>query len=144
MQNVTIATGEWSDVGVDAGRVREAVFVCELGIDAPLVSDDADLDAIHAVAYAQDGAVAAGRLLRDGAIGRLAVLSSARRTGIGSLLLNSLIDHAAARGDVCVRLYAQRDAVPFYLHHGFSTVGEPFYEAGVEHVEMMRPIDVER
>lgn len=141
MQNVTIAAGDWGRLGADAARVREAVFVRELQIAAPLVSDEADSDALHVVAYAQGDAVAAARLLPDGAIGRLAVLPTARHTGIGSRVLRTLIEHAADRGDACIRLYAQHEAVPFYLRHGFSTVGAPFYEAGVEHIEMVKSLD---
>lgn len=141
MQDVTVASGDWHGLGADAARVREAVFIQELGIAAPLVSDDADLDAVHVVAYRGGDAVAAARLLPDGAIGRLAVLANARGRGIGSLVLDALIDRASQRGDRFVRLYAQRDAVPFYLRHAFSAVGEPFYEAGVEHVEMERRLN---
>lgn len=140
MQDVTVESGDWDGLGTDAACVREAVFIQELGIAAPLISDDADLDAVHVVAYRRGDAVAAARLLPDGAIGRLAVLSDARRMGVGSLVLHALIAHASQRGDRCVRLYAQRDAVPFYLRHAFSPVGEPFYEAGVEHVEMERQL----
>lgn len=141
MQDITIESGDWHGLGADAARVREAVFVRELGIGTPHISDEADLSAVHLVAYRGGDAIAAARLLPDGAIGRLAVLSHARRMGIGSLLLDALIDHAARRGDRCVRLYAQRDAVPFYLRHAFSPVGEPFYEAGVEHLEMARALN---
>jgi predicted GNAT family N-acyltransferase len=144
MQDVTVEAGDWHRLGIDAARVREAVFVRELGIAEPLVSDEADLDAVHVVAYRRGNAVAAARLLPDGAIGRLAVLQTVRRAGIGSRVLDALIAHAVRRGDACVRLYAQRDAVPFYLRHRFSRVGEPFYEAGVEHVEMVRLLDEDR
>ncbi|WP_206955739.1 GNAT family N-acetyltransferase [Trinickia acidisoli] len=140
MQDVTVAAGDWNGLGEDAARVRDAVFVRELRIAAPLVSDEADHDAVHVVAYRAGDAIAAARLLPDGAIGRLAVLSAARREGIGSLVLRTLIVRAAQQGHACVRLYAQRDAVPFYRQHGFTTVGESFYEAGVEHIEMMRSL----
>ncbi len=140
MQDVTVEAGDWHRLGMDAAGVREAVFVREFGVTAP-VSDEADLDAVHVVAYRQDDAVAAARLLPDGAIGRLAVLPCARLQGIGSLVLRTLIAHAMQRGDACVRLYAQRDAVPFYLRRDFTMVGEPFHEAGVEHVEMMRRLE---
>jgi predicted GNAT family N-acyltransferase len=143
MLEVIVEAGDWGGLGADAALVREAVFIRELGIDAPLVSDDADLHAVHVVAYRRGAAVAAARLLPDGAIGRLAVLPCARRAGIGSMILDALIAHAQRRGDACVRLYAQRDAVPFYLRHRFSAVGEPFYQAGVVHIEMARPLDGE-
>jgi predicted GNAT family N-acyltransferase len=143
MQDVTVEAGDWHRLGTDAAAIREAVFVRELGVAAP-VSDEADPDAVQVVAYRQGDAVAAARLLPDGAIGRLAVLPCARGVGIGSLILHTLIAHAMQRGDACVRLYAQRDAMPFYLRHQFTVAGEPFYEAGVEHVEMMRRLDRDR
>ena len=143
MQEVTVEAGDWHRLGTDAAAIREAVFVRELGVAAP-ISDEADLDALHVVAYRQGDAIAAARLLPNGAIGRLAVLPWARGAGIGSLILQTLIAHAMQRGDACVRLYAQRDAVPFYLRHEFAMVSEPFYEAGVEHVEMMRPLAGDR
>lgn len=144
MQDVTIEAGDWHGLGADAAHVREAVFVRELGIAAPLISDEADLDAVHVVAYRSGDAVAAARLLPDGAIGRLAVLPCARRSGIGSQILLALIAHAEQRGDASVWLYAQREAVPFYLRHQFSRVGEPFFEAGVEHIEMVRMLSGDR
>jgi predicted GNAT family N-acyltransferase len=140
MHDVTVEAGDWTRLGTDAARVREAVFIRELGIDAPLVSDEADWDAVHVVAYRLGDAIGAARLLPDGAIGRLAVLPQARGAGVGSRVLDAVIAHAARRGDRCVRLYAQREAVPFYVRHRFSAVGEPFYEAGVEHIEMARSL----
>ncbi|MGG1943512.1 GNAT family N-acetyltransferase [Trinickia sp. NRRL B-1857] len=140
MQDLTLRAGDWHGLGKDAACVREAVFVRELGIEAPLISDEADLAAVHVVAYREGDAIAAARLLPDGAIGRLAVLPHERSAGVGSKILEALLVCATERGDECVRLYAQRDAVPFYLRHRFSTVGEPFYEAGVEHIEMVRQL----
>jgi predicted GNAT family N-acyltransferase len=142
MSDVIVQTGDWATLGADATMVRDAVFVREQRIAAPLEWDEADLDALHVVAYREHGTtrypVATGRLLPGGAIGRLAVLMEARRGGIGSRVLQALIAHAARRGDACVRLYAQQEVVPFYLRHGFATVGEPFEEAGVQHIEMCR------
>jgi predicted GNAT family N-acyltransferase len=142
MGEVVVQIGNWATLGSDATLVREAVFVREQRIAAPLEWDEADRNAVHVVAYGGLGAtrypVATGRLLPGGAIGRLAVLMEARRGGIGSRVLQTLIAQAARQGYACVRLYAQQEAIPFYLRHGFATVGEPFEEAGILHIEMSR------
>lgn len=142
MSEFTVDTGDWPKLGADATLVRDAVFVREQRIAAPHEWDDADLEALHVVAYraSERGRhpVGTGRLLPDGAIGRLAVLEDARRRGIGSHMLRTLIARAAGRGDAAVWLYSQSPVVPFYERHGFTKVGDPFEEAGVEHVEMRR------
>jgi predicted GNAT family N-acyltransferase len=142
MSEISLQVGDWATLGLDAARVRDAVFVREQQIPAALAWDETDSDALHAVAYSgQSGErrpVGTGRLLASGAIGRMAVLREARCAGVGSRLLETLVGHARERGDTQVDLYAQRSAVPFYLQHGFSTVGEEFVEAGVPHILMVR------
>ncbi|RKP52852.1 GNAT family N-acetyltransferase [Trinickia fusca] len=142
MSDVIVQAGDWATLGADAASVRHAVFVREQHVTALLEWDDADLDALHVVAYRQEGAqrraVASARLLPGGTIGRLAVLTDSRRGGVGSRMLQTLLTYAQQRGERSVRLYARCDVVPFYLRHGFTTVGEIFVEAGIEHIEMRR------
>jgi predicted GNAT family N-acyltransferase len=144
MSEFTVETGDWPRLGADATLIRDAVFFREQRIAALHEWDDADLDALHVVAYRASARgrqpVGTGRLLPGGAIGRLAVLEEARRRGIGSHMLRILIARAAGRGDAAVWLYSQSRVVPFYERHGFTQIGEPFEEAGVEHVEMRRPL----
>ncbi|TKC87233.1 GNAT family N-acetyltransferase [Trinickia terrae] len=142
MNRIILHVGDWATLGLDAARVRDAVFVREQQIPAALEWDEADNDALHAVAYSERFGerhpVGTGRLLETGAIGRMAVLREARRGGIGSRVLETLIGHAEQRGDAHVELYAQRTAVPFYLRHGFAIIGDEVEEAGIPHVQMVR------
>jgi len=142
MSKIILHVGDWATLGLDAARVRDAVFVREQQIPADLEWDAADTDALHAVAYrerlGERHPVGTGRLLATGAIGRMAVLREARRDGVGSRVLETLIGHAQQRGDGHVELYAQRSAVAFYLRHGFAVIGEEFVEAGIPHVQMVR------
>ncbi|RAD64989.1 GNAT family N-acetyltransferase [Burkholderia multivorans] len=144
MTDGVVETGDWTTLGGNAARIRDAVFVREQRIPPEWELDDDDPLALHAVAYRIDAAtgarraVATGRLLPSGTIGRVAVLAEARNRGIGSAVLHALLDAARRRGEPLVRLYAQEPAVPFYLRHGFSAAGAPFVEAGVLHVEMTR------
>lgn len=146
MDRIVVETGDWARLGGDASRIRDAVFVREQRIPAELALDDDDLDARHVVAYLIAGpaherrAIATGRLLPTGAIGRVSVLADARGRGAGSNVLDALLAEAKSRGDALVRLYAQPRAVTFYLRRGFRIVGEPFEEAGIAHIEMAREL----
>ena len=83
-------------------------------------------------------AIGTGRLLPQGRIGRMAVLAERRGQGVGAAILRCLVDAARQRGDRSVELSAQRSAEAFYLRHGFAATGEPYREAGIEHIHMTR------
>jgi len=136
-----VKTGTWGELGRDASGLRKQVFVEEQRIPAELEWDDADANAVHAVAYNRLGkAVATGRLLKAGEgtckVGRMAVHPLLRGSGIGQQVLRKLLETAAARGDRRVVLHAQRTAEAFYRRLGFEPQGAPFDEAGIPHVEM--------
>ena len=97
---------------------------------------------MHALAVNRLGqALATGRLLVQepgvGKIGRMAVSRVMRGSQIGAAVLQALMTAARERGDREVRLHAQRSAVGFYRRMGFEAHGEPFTEAGIEHLEMV-------
>jgi predicted GNAT family N-acyltransferase len=78
------------------------------------------------------------RLLPDGHIGRMAVLKSARGTGVGAKVLDALTAQAGRLGYTELVLSAQTHAAPFYARAGFEPVGDEFEEAGIPHVEMRK------
>lgn len=116
--------------------VREAVFVLEQGIPAKLEWDDADAQAQHALALVDSMPIGTGRLLADGRIGRMAVLSQWRGQGIGSALLTQLVELARQQGHQRIYLSAQRSVSGFYQRHGFQPQGEPYSEVGIPHIKM--------
>ena len=137
MTSHEIRYGDWATLSADAQEIRIAVFVQEQNVPPELEMDEKDAVCLHAVAYDAAGTpVGTARLLPDAHIGRMAVMKSARGTGIGSALLRGMMAHARERGHPDVVLSAQTHAAPFYLAHGFVQVGEEFYEAGIAHVEM--------
>lgn len=106
-----------------------------------LEMDDMDALSDHAVARLPDGrAIATGRLLPDGHIGRMAVLPEQRGTGIGRAVLTALMERARTRGMLEVVLSAQTHAVGFYAKSGFIAQGDVYMEAGIPHVEMRRTL----
>jgi len=133
----TLRFGDWAAMQADAKPIRMEVFVREQKVPADLEMDEKDAVCLHAVAYDAAGApLGTGRLLPDGHIGRMAVLSSARGQGVGGAILQGLMERARQRGDEKVVLSAQTHAAEFYLAHGFAMAGDVFYEAGIAHIEM--------
>ncbi|HEX5353100.1 MAG TPA: GNAT family N-acetyltransferase [Rhodanobacteraceae bacterium] len=125
--------------------LRETVFIHEQRVPRDMEIDDDDPRSVHLLAYAPDRTpIGTGRLAPGGRIGRMAVLHDWRRRGIGTTLLYTLLDQARAQLLTTVSLHAQRDAVPFYLRHGFTTQGEEFEEAGITHVKMQLALDAVR
>lgn len=137
----TVRLGDWGSLQQDAQFVRKAVFVEEQGIPAELEWDANDVNCLHAVAYSDAGEpVGTGRLLPDGHVGRMAVLSAVRGHGVGAEILRNLMAQAKNRGDGIVMLNAQQSAEPFYRKEGFVRVGEIFEEAGIPHVAMQKSL----
>lgn len=133
-----IVIGSWEQQRQAAAALRQQVFVVEQGVPAELELDEMDAQSLHAVAYQDGVAVATGRLLPDGHIGRMAVRQDARGAGTGSLVLCALMDEARRRGDRDVVLHAQLSARDFYARHGFEPEGDTFMDAGIEHIAMRR------
>ncbi|MFZ2650600.1 MAG: YbgC/FadM family acyl-CoA thioesterase [Burkholderiaceae bacterium] len=142
---VNVRLGRWSDLEVDARRVRTQVFIEEQAIAQDMEWDASDADAVHAVAYNKMGmALGTGRAFVDSGgefrIGRMAVIASMRGTGIGRMLLESLIQTGRTRGVTRVGLSAQTSAARFYARAGFAEQGGVFDDAGIPHIEMTRAI----
>jgi predicted GNAT family N-acyltransferase len=128
----------WESARAHAAPIRFAVFVEEQGVPREIELDAMDAQCVHAVVFEGGSAVATGRLLPDGHIGRMAVLKAWRGRGIGGLLLDKLVGEARSRGDREVMLSAQAHAVAFYRAHGFMEEGAEYLEAGIPHQAMRR------
>lgn len=132
---------EWGAARELLRAVRRRVFVEEQHVPEALEWDGEDATSGHVLAISSEGhPIGTGRLLGDGHIGRMAVLSEWRRHGVGSALMRSLLRLAAENGHKVVRLNAQTHAVGFYRKHGFEVEGGEFMEAGIPHVAMVRDL----
>ena len=133
----TVRLVDWADAGEGLHSVRRAVFITEQSIPEEMEWDEFDAVSRHAIAEdAAGAAIGCGRLLPDGHIGRLAVLSTWRGRGVGAALLRHLVDLARARGHVRAILNAQTQAMPFYARHGFVAEGDEYLEAAIPHRTM--------
>lgn len=147
---VEVKTGSWNVLGQDAMRLRMQVFVREQGIPVEIEADEFDVTSLHAVAINGLGmCVATGRMLPSAneatradvmRIGRMAVARPLRGTQLGRQVLDALVDAAQRHGKRQVELHAQRTAESFYRRAGFSVVGEPYEEAGIAHISMVKDL----
>lgn len=121
-------------------RIRHQVFILEQQVPASMEWDRFDRISIHFLAERQEGPIGCARLLPDGHIGRLAVLSEWRQQGIATALLQACETHACDIGIKELKLSAQTHAIPFYEKSGYRIISEPFLDAGILHQEMMKTI----
>jgi predicted GNAT family N-acyltransferase len=141
--------GTWDELGKDAALVRTEVFVAEQGIAPELEWDAFDSLALHAVVYLDSGEdtasspIGTGRLIGPGLaaleakIGRMAVLKSHRRAGVGDDVLQALLDAAYEAHYPVVALSAQSYVSGFYERHGFEVQGGEYLEVGIPHKKML-------
>ena len=129
----------------DILKLRVDVFVVEQNCPYHEI-DGLDKEAYHLWLEDSDGIAAYLRILPPGAVfkepalGR--VISSRRRCGIGSQLLNEGIKAVQnIYGSLPIMLEAQVYAKPFYEKAGFAQVSEPFDEDGIPHIRMLRKPD---
>lgn len=132
-----VRDASYAEQGEAIRAVRFRVFVEEQKVPAELEMDERDPVCSHVVAWSGGTPVGTGRLLDDGHIGRVAVLAEWRGKGVGCAIMRQLMDAARSRGMAKVELAAQTHAVGFYERLGFQVEGQPFQEAGIEHVSMV-------
>ena len=138
---IRIELMSWDEAREKASPIRFSVFVEEQRVPIEIEWDDQDAPSVHALAYSgASEAIATGRLLPDGHIGRMAVLKAWRGKGVGGAILERLIGVARERGDTAIELFAQTHALAFYRRYGFVEKGEVFEEAGIPHQAMRKKL----
>ncbi len=125
----------------DIRSLRDTVFVQEQGVPRELEWDGEDSLCIHVLARNDSNIpIGTGRMRAGGKIGRLAVLANWRGQGIGGELLEALVRKAYECKLKSVYLHAQTHAVSFYEKCGFRKEGAEFFEAGIQHIKMVKDI----
>lgn len=131
-----LRTVPWAE-GRDILRdLRERVFIEEQGVPREVEWDGRDEDCIHVLALLDGNPVGCGRLMPDGKVGRMAVLSDHRGKGVGAAMMSHIVEAAKDKGFARLYLHAQQHAAPFYRRAGFEPRGATFEEAGIPHVSM--------
>jgi predicted GNAT family N-acyltransferase len=125
-------------------ELRRIVFGNEQRILLSRYEDPEDHFSLNLIASIGDTPVGTGRITPayDRAavptITWVATLPAYRNRGVGSAIVQALIDAADARGYDTVYLNAQAHALGLYLAHGFRPVGQPQTIHGIPHQAMIR------
>ncbi len=130
----------------DALALRSRVFVVEqhcVFLDA----DGYDRQSWHLLGRDRSGTlqvllrvVDPGLKCAEPSIGRVITAPEWRGTGAGHRLIEAgLARCATAWPGQPIRIGAQARLESFYERHGFATVGAPYIEDGIPHLEMLRP-----
>jgi len=137
--DIEIKEVPWSEFQGPLSEVREKVFVYEQRVAPEIEIDGRDPECFHVLVTDSEGIpVGAGRLTPEGKIGRVSVLLPYRGLGLGSKILQALIEIAHREGLSPIKLHAQIQAVSFYERHLFVPNGPVFMEAGIPHQSMKR------
>ncbi|MDO4784742.1 MAG: GNAT family N-acetyltransferase [Propionibacteriaceae bacterium] len=145
----SIADKAWSDLTRDEFfgivRLRTEVFYLEQRITAPDFGEaDRDERTRHLWIADPRGCAAYLRVVcLDGpqhgarrSFGRVAVRADRRGEGLARRLVARVL---ADYGDEILLIHSQQYVAGLYREFGFEAVGEPFDEAGLPHVTMVRP-----
>jgi predicted GNAT family N-acyltransferase len=137
----TLHPTTWAKNKTELALVRRLVFIEEQHVPKELEWDEHDETCHHIlVTDNHNNPVATGRIKPDGHIGRMAVLKSWRNQGVGSAVLNALLEYAIKNKMQSVYLHAQTTAIPFYEKHGFMVCSDEFMDAGIPHKTMQKII----
>lgn len=135
MSDVVVTTVDWH-TGKALRDIRQQVFIDEQQVPEDLEWDAQDEEATHFLLLRAGHPVGTGRLLKNGHIGRVAILRQHRGIGLGDRLMRAIIDHAVDHGMIELHLSAQTHAIPFYRQLGFEICSEVYLDAGIEHQDM--------
>jgi len=135
MKRFFIRVVEWEKEQEGLLSIRREVFIEEQQVPEEMEIDGLDEACAHVLAEDVDGnAIGTARLMPEGRIGRVAVLNSWRRCGVGAGLMANLEEEARGLGMLRLTLHSQTWTIPFYESIGYAVMeGEEFVEAGIPH-----------
>lgn len=139
--DIILIHANWHEHLIPLSQVRREVFIEEQRVPEALEWDEYDALCHHVLVMDKHHQViATGRIKPDGHIGRMAVVRQWRQQGIGSAVLQALLEHALDQQLQQVFLHAQINAIPFYIKHGFEVCSEEFLDAGIPHRTMRKQL----
>jgi predicted GNAT family N-acyltransferase len=137
-EKIKVEQVKWCDSKKYLRHIRTVVFIEEQNVPEEMEWDEYDETSVHVIAEMNNNYIATGRLLDTGQIGRMAVLTPYRNKGVGSALLEKLLQIAKSRNIKSIFLNSQIDAVDFYKKFDFEEVGGVFDDAGIPHIKMCK------
>ena len=121
-------------------EVRKIVFIDEQNVSPELEIDEYDKSATHFIVLYNGETIGTARVVfsdKIGKVGRICILKEFRNKGIGSRLMEKIIEYSKNIGLECLYLASQINAIPFYEKIGFIVKGKEFMDAGISHKKMI-------
>lgn len=134
--SIHLQSGSFETLRDAISLVRTEVFIIEQMVPAHMEFDEEDHSCLHVVVFEHNSAIATGRMLNDGHIGRIAVKKAYRNQKIGTMVMRFFIQYATTQQLPELFLGAQLQAMGFYETLGFTAYGEHFLDANIEHTMM--------
>jgi len=126
--------------------IRESVFIGEQNVPADLERDGLEDECLHYLGAFNGKIVATARVMPQASkfkFQRVAVMNSARGTGLGAQLMRFMMDDLAKRDDAAGKVFflsSQVSAIGFYAQLGFEVCSDEYMDAGIQHRDMKRAI----
>ena len=124
--------------------IRKKVFIDEQKVPVDIEIDGFDSEAEHFIAYLDDKTIGCARIRSKdykAKLERIAIIKEFRGKGFGSKLTKFLIRYCKNKNFKEIYLHSQTNVSDFYKKLGFKAKRKHFFEAGIEHVEMIMKID---
>ncbi|MFT4608504.1 MAG: putative GNAT family N-acyltransferase [Urechidicola sp.] len=142
VKGLVVEASDWNQDKIELIKLRGIVFVDEQNVPVSLEIDGMDPECRHVKAVMDDQTIGTARLLPNGYIGRMCVLKEFRSQGVGTKMLECLIQQAFFDQTTGVQmdevtLNSQSSAIAFYQANGFIICSEEFLEANIVHRKMV-------
>lgn len=141
---VEIQNAHWTqmrhETAYNIARLRHRVYVMEQGVTTVEELDGRDLEPTTQIWWIQIEGVPVStlRVLREDpytlSIGRVATDKPSRGLGLASALIRAVLSYYP---DQRLTMHAQTHLQEWYETFGLERIGEPFFEAGMEHISMV-------
>jgi predicted GNAT family N-acyltransferase len=143
MSNLQIKQVNYTEELTTIHAIRRLVFQEEQGVEPEIDFDGRDETAIHLLGYLDSQPVGTVRIRfldkKTAKIERLALLPLARGKGLGKQLMKAATEIVEKNED-CeeIVIHAQEYIQELHKKRGFEPVGDPFYEADILHIKMIK------
>ncbi len=134
--SISIIKTSWLEHSTQISSIRDSVFIQEQAVPKNIEMDGKDSECMHFLMSNDNNPIGTARIKMSGKIERVSILKPNRNKGLGTRLMNFIID--AAKGNRFERIYlhSQMESIGFYKNLGFIEEGDVFQEAGIDHVLM--------
>ncbi len=122
-------------------KIRNEVFIKEQRVPINLEIDGLDNESEHFLAFLNNKPIGCARIRYNknyAKLERIAILKIFRKKGFGKKLTQFLIDYCKEKNVSKIYIHSQLYVSDFYKKFDFKTIGNIFFEAGIEHVKMQK------